>query len=327
MSLESSIQVTTHNSGLNYRITRANLNSKHASIAQSHYQNLSRLLLSYMSHFRDTKVDHVSLVCGLVSGVAQAGVFNPMDRALFLSVKNRTPFLSVENWRHPYQAFLQTVGGRAVSGGLYFPLEHLFMSTFIQDEEHNSPLTSFLAGTAAGATNAMILNPLSAIKYKTWGRDAHRGMMQEAMRMYKRGGLRPFTYGLKPTIMRDVVFGGTYTLLRLQLTQRNKYSSEHQWFANICAAALATLASGPLNLVRNVQYATPSSETHVPTIKEVMLTLRTEVSQLPSWQGKVLHVQERLRIGWGTARVAMGMAFAHYVYDLTMEHYGSAVEE
>jgi hypothetical protein len=58
-------------------------------------------------------------MCGLVAGVAQAGVFNPFDRALYLSVKNHRPFLCYENFAQPYSGFLQSVGGRALSGGLY----------------------------------------------------------------------------------------------------------------------------------------------------------------------------------------------------------------
>lgn len=61
----------------------------------------------------------VSFLCGFVAGVAQAGIFNPFDRALYLSVKHHRPFLSYQNFFQPYSGFLQSVGGRALSGGLY----------------------------------------------------------------------------------------------------------------------------------------------------------------------------------------------------------------
>jgi hypothetical protein len=70
---------------------------------------------------------HTSLICGLLAGVAQAGVFNPYDRALYLSVTNNRPFLHRENWTHPYRGFIQSLGGRALAGGLYFPLEQFFL--------------------------------------------------------------------------------------------------------------------------------------------------------------------------------------------------------
>jgi hypothetical protein len=59
-------------------------------------------------------VDYTSLLCGLAAGVAQAGVFNPYDRALYLSIKESRPFLSRENWKRPYSGFTQSLGGRAL---------------------------------------------------------------------------------------------------------------------------------------------------------------------------------------------------------------------
>lgn len=48
-------------------------------------------------------VNYISFVCGLLAGAAQAGVFNPWDRALYLSIKNKNRFLSFENFEKPYQ--------------------------------------------------------------------------------------------------------------------------------------------------------------------------------------------------------------------------------
>jgi hypothetical protein len=72
-------------------------------------------------------VDYSSFICGIAAGVIQAGIFNPYDRALYLSVKDHRAFLHIENWKSPYSGFFQSIGSRAVSGGIYFPLEHLFL--------------------------------------------------------------------------------------------------------------------------------------------------------------------------------------------------------
>jgi hypothetical protein len=275
-------------------------------------------------------VNYVSFFCGLTAGVSQAGLFNPFDRALYLSVKNEVPFLRWENFQQPYQGFFQSVGHRAISGGLYYPLEQFFMTltptndletqfgTNAGNHHHNKAASgafyNFLAGTAAGTANALICNPISAIKYKTWGRDVNRGMFLEIKEMLRKGGLRPFGNGLIPTVARDLVFGGCYTFLRLELQYRFQLTSETQWMANLVAAALATVVSGPFNLARNVQYATKSR--HVAdTVQQVLTTLVRETQELPTARLKWRHIQNRLRIGWGTARVAVGMAFGHSVYD------------
>lgn len=111
-------------------------------------------------------VQYLSFACGILAGVAQAGVFNPYDRALYLSIKDDVHFLSPQNWKNPYGGFFQSVGGRALSGGLYFPLEHLYLRMLDADEINSR--NNLIAGTAAGATNACILNPLSAVKVSVY---------------------------------------------------------------------------------------------------------------------------------------------------------------
>ena len=101
-----------------------------------------------------------SLLCGLLAGIAQAGVFNPYDRALYLSIREERPFLHTANWKQPYLGFFQSLNTRALAGGLYFPAEHFALRTF---PEHR-----FVAGMVAGTINAVLLNPLTAVKYKTW---------------------------------------------------------------------------------------------------------------------------------------------------------------
>jgi hypothetical protein len=258
------------------------------------------------------QVNYITFFCGLAAGVAQAGLFNPFDRALYLSVKNEIPFLRWENFQQPYQGFFQSVGHRALSGGLYYPLEQFFM-TLIPPEE-DAAFYNFLAGTAAGSVNAIICNPVSAVKYKSWGRDVNRGTVQEVMNMLRKGGMRPFGNGLIPTILRDLVFGGCYTFLRFDLKYRLQLSQDYQWMANLLAAAMATVVSGPFNLARNVQYATKSE--HISyTVTEVLTNFVHETAERPTTYEKCKHFQNRLRLGWGTMRVAVGMAFGHYVYD------------
>lgn len=242
-----------------------------------------------------------SLLCGLLAGIAQAGVFNSYDRALYLSIREERPFLHAENWKHPYQGFFQSLNTRALAGGLYFPAEHFALRTF---PEHH-----FVAGMVAGTINAVLLNPLTAVKYKTWGRAENRGVLTEILHMASVASWRPFVKGLTPTILRDVVFGGTYTLLRLNIAEYTEVPT-----ANFCAAMLATVLSGPFNYVRNIQFATRSLEP-AKSVPTVLTELTRETMAVHGVLNRLSFVQTKLRIGWGTARVAMGMSFAHGVYD------------
>lgn len=104
--------------------------------------------------------------CGLTSGVLQAAVFNPWDRALYLSVKCERRFLDARNFVSPMAGVLQTISQRAISVGLYFPLEEIFthiLSSHWKSPEHQIWLI-FIAGNLGGACNGIIMNPLASVK-------------------------------------------------------------------------------------------------------------------------------------------------------------------
>ena len=57
------------------------------------------------------------------------------------------------------------------------------LELYAQIDQHPA-LANFLAGTMAGTCNALIVNPISAIKYKSWSREINRGMVTEAIDMF-----------------------------------------------------------------------------------------------------------------------------------------------
>ena len=386
--------------------------------------------------------------CGMLGGIGQAGIFNPWDRALYLSVKERRPFLHRENWRQPYQGFLQAIVVRTLSAGLYFPLEDMFLPIvskalgtqsvndysredseegIIEKKYSHNFLSVFIAGNLAGAINGVILNPINAIKYHTWGHDKYH-FSKTAVNMWKHGGITPFLKGTQATIYRDLVFGGLYSLLRnysmwmnldtestreireeenrrlkrtettrsfevnhaennnnnkinsnshrkslsndpsidkgnsaentsvkkdtrhkkedhygifhslSQLVERatrpnaqefkiqrhdtrrtvERKRSEQNFFnfvVNVVAAGIATIISGPLNYVRNITYATPA-DMEPPSTYKILKDLRNEVMKETTFQARCSVFQDRLRLGWGTARVAVGMGFVNTIYEL-----------
>jgi hypothetical protein len=73
--------------------------------------------------WREAAHKYASLVAGTFSGVVQAGLFNPYDRALYLSVRDQRPFVHVGNFVEPFRGFSQAVVQRTIAGGLYFVLQ------------------------------------------------------------------------------------------------------------------------------------------------------------------------------------------------------------
>lgn len=108
------------------------------------------------------------LSCGVMAGLIQAGIFNPWDRALYLSVKNDRSFLHHENFINPFKGVMQTIIQRGLSAGLYFPLEEIYRDILILSNDTRPvvfrPFSTFIAGILAGSTNGLIMNPISAVK-------------------------------------------------------------------------------------------------------------------------------------------------------------------
>lgn len=101
----------------------------------------------------------INLFASLICGAAQAGLFNPYDRALYLSVRDRTPFFHSNNWIHPYQGFSQAVVQRTISGGLYFFLQgetHRILDTYLHHLKLTDTEINFVIGLSAGALNGYL---------------------------------------------------------------------------------------------------------------------------------------------------------------------------
>jgi hypothetical protein len=69
-------------------------------------------------------------VAGICSGITQAALLNPLDRALYISLTTRRPVVHPSNWTHPYQGLLQAISQRTLSGSLYYIFQDEMISLF-----------------------------------------------------------------------------------------------------------------------------------------------------------------------------------------------------
>lgn len=137
--------------------------------------------------------NNITTFSGLISGLVQAGLFNPWDRALYLSVRENRRFLHRENFVAPFRGFWQAVVQRTISGGLYFVLQDFTKSLVLSQYKNaaNNPiLTHLLIGCSAGVLNGMILNQLAVVKYHAWNDREAMSFWRAAIHLYKNGGKR-----------------------------------------------------------------------------------------------------------------------------------------
>lgn len=77
--------------------------------------------------------------------------------------------------------------------------------------------------------------------------------------------------------------------------------------------------SGPFNYVRNIKYSFPA-DIEPPSTSQILRDVWREALSKPTTAARAILLQERFRIGWGTGRVAVGMAFTNLVYEQCKSH-------
>jgi hypothetical protein len=262
---------------------------------------------------------------GIGVGISLTGAFNPFDRALYLMILHNRPFLSRQNFIKPWEGFSQAVVVRTFSGGMFYPVFDVWLDITSRafangGVDCSTPqLGSVLAGQLTGVTNAVLVNPMNAIKYHMWSKDGHpaRCTIQD---MWHKHGLAAFAIGMRVTVMRDAVFGGVYAGSREVLQKSERIGPHSNFVMNLCAASLATGLASPWNYARNMQFASLSDSGCYcqPTVRMALRELWDEVRRRHRQQScrkAADHLQSRLGLSWGTLRVGLGMSLGQQMYD------------
>ena len=178
------------------------------------------------------------------------------------------------------------------------------------DESRFSQLVSApLAGQLTGATSGLITNWLSLVKYQQYLQVRDDNFVRDIRKMMKSEGT--FTRGLGATVLRDSIFGSAFTTLRVV------FADEHQQFlVNLCSGAAASAIAGPLNYARNLQYSWSKERAGAgragaggpPSIMDALRELQHDSIH----DRRALWL--KLRVGWGSLRVGIGMATGAYLY-------------
>jgi hypothetical protein len=282
----------------------------------------SQSLTDYLHQLRSL-LSKSDVAAGLTTGTVISGLFNPWDRGLYLSMKYCRPFLSRENFTAPYQGYAQAMVQRTLFGGLYYVLQSK-MKTYLYPSLCDMGISEngahFAIGLGVGTLNGVLSNPMSAIKYHTWGHD-DRSFKKSLIEMQMAGGLKPFWRGTLATVYREIAFACPYEVVRTSLKRylltknTNVESAKYITLgSNMFAAGLSTVLSSPYNYVRNMQYSEPPDHKERSTM-EILRELREAGSKIPNASARARFFQNQLRLGWGTARVAVGMAAGQALFD------------
>lgn len=225
-------------------------------------------------------------------------------------MKYHRPFFHSDNWTRPYHAMGQTLFYRAASHALYFPIEQWTRQYF------NS---NFIGGMIAGCVMSALLNPMSVIRFQCWL--YHTSFQHEVAKLYYGRGFKNFSKGLSATLIRDIIFGATYSSTRhwdafgyIDHNTEYGYNYQQEFVWNGLCALGATTLSSPFNYIRNIQFATPPEQKPL-TILALSKQITTGYKQTKGVKNKFEYLQIRFKFGWGTLRVGLGMALGSQTYE------------
>jgi Mitochondrial carrier protein len=103
------------------------------------------------------------------------------------------------------------------------------------------------------------------------------------------------------------------SLICCRNSSNSQNGPQQTFLTDLLSGLIATTLSSPLNYVRNIHYSLPPDVKPASTFT-VLGELWMKASEEQTSLGRLSHIQSRLRLGWGTARVGCGMALASQFY-------------
>lgn len=264
------------------------------------------------------------VISGMASGAIYSLLFNPWDRALYLSMKHNRSFLKRDNFAQPYQGAIQAMTNRMFFGSIYYIAQGQMRSSlapYLHDVlGFEWPLVHSVTGFSAGVINGFLTNAPSLIKAHTWGNN--KGTFQSSIvEMYQSGGMGAFSRGLLANVLTDSIRGSSYELfrhvLRNKVTEYRKERDEQSryidFFCDATAAFAGTVLAAPMNYARIQKYSVPPS-VKAPTITGSLKSVWAESKEYNNSISKKLgFFQSRFCIKVSTLRAAAGMAVGQMI--------------
>lgn len=250
---------------------------------------------------------------GLLTGVINVGIFNPFDRALNLATKNHTSIFIKSYWNPyvMYQGIHHGIIQRTISYGMWYPAVEMVKTNIDKLSFNNKYIDNqVLASICASGLIGLSTSPVSAAKQQYWNSDQKIGILRFTKQMYKTGGFYAFVRGTTVTVKRDMLFGLIFGYLSFT-HNKNKH-----FLIDAPFATLATIVSSPFNYIRVMKYKT-ECDVHMSSFTILHDLVKIVQKEYPYglWRQVIYTFHNKFNVGWGSARVGLGMALSRQLYE------------
>lgn len=177
------------------------------------------------------------ITSGLATGFISAVLFNPIDKAIYLTTIKDMNITNSNVWKNLYKGSSISIGIRIINSGLYFSYIDYYSSI------SKSPLEiSFITSSLC-----LITNPLQIVKFKSWC--SNLSIMNTFSMIKKNYGYKGFMIGGSFLFMRDIIFNYIYISLKKKEDHLN----------NLGVVCMGLVVVSPFNLIKNKKYSSNES--------------------------------------------------------------------
>lgn len=248
-------------------------------------------------------------ISGIIGGIANVVLFNPFDRALYLSTgKSSHPFKK-QYFQNPFQGVSNAMFQRIISYGFYEPINDILYQ-HISNNKISDKYSGILSSVATCCFTGVITSPVSSIKMTNWNTDHDKKLIKLAKIMYKDGGFRSFFRGTAITMQREMIFGAILGYLTVN------YNNQKNFYLDLMSFSIATIIASPVNYIRIIIYRSPIDST--PSIKHIIDQLSNDIkivyNKTTLFKTMKYVIINKFNVGWGTIRVALGMSISRHIY-------------
>ncbi len=205
-------------------------------------------------------------------------ISHPLDRASFLAAANKRSFFTKENFKNPYQGFVQTATYKSAMGSpmYFFLLDNIssILKPYLSDKTDPITQTSWIA-FGVGATHGFFSTiPLTVKSYLWAAPDAKTFWIQNFLKIYQTAGSKRLYSAMPAIVGRDALNALVYEYVRQKVkSHENKvFLFKYHFLCNALGAMTAIVCSSLFNYIRQLQLATPLNEqpkTGIQLLKEL----------------------------------------------------------
>lgn len=234
---------------------------------------------------------------GLLTGITNTTIFHPIERAIYLSVKNKTPIYATSIWKQPYTGVSQNIYNRIINYGLLFPLN---------DTINNKTNNTFISGIISGSIIATATNPINIIKMQTWNNSKNANTFEQFKYLKSTYGYSIFLHGLTYSMLVSMVFTSIF------LSLSHKFNKDKKLINDVMCASIASAMGSPIYYFRN-RYCFDYEKKikFSDMIRELQLEIKDMKTSRALWH--IFH--NRFTTGYNIARVSFGMATSKQIYE------------